>query len=201
MAVRRGALTYRSRVLGSAFASILSACLLAGSAAAQQKLVPPSDAGASAQTPKLAITARPELVIVGSSTMKGYIDATTAVLQRDYEVPPPNVTLKGSKVGIAQFCEGVGAEFPDIVAASRGMHKDEFDRCVENGVLDIIEIKIGLSALYVVAKNGNEAFNATPPLLFRALAAQLPKRGEFEDNESKTWREVDKEAPNLPIRV
>ncbi|MBI1774058.1 MAG: substrate-binding domain-containing protein [Proteobacteria bacterium] len=177
---------------------------MTGLALAQQKPAPPSHPGASTAVPLLPtanITVRPELFIVGSSTMKGYVDVTAAALQRDYDVPAPKVSFKGSKTGIAEFCAGIGPDYPDIAVSSRGMHKSEFDRCNENGILDIIEIKIGLSAYYVATKKGNPVFNVTPRMFYYALAEQLPKQGEFDDNPNQTWRQTDKSAPDLPIRV
>jgi phosphate transport system substrate-binding protein len=81
------------------------------------------------------------------------------------------------------------------------MHKSEFDRCIANGVLDIIEIKIGLSALYVVVKKGHATFDMTPRMLYTALAKQVAVNGEFVDNPYQNWHEINPNAPDLPIRV
>jgi phosphate transport system substrate-binding protein len=133
--------------------------------------------------------------------MKGYVDLVSSSLLRDYELPPPQADYRGAKRGFTDFCAGVGPQYPDIVAASRGMHKDEFDACQENGVFDIIEIKIGLGPIYAVTKKGNEVFDVDPRMMYAALAQQLPIDGEFADNPYKTWQEVSKTAPALPIRI
>jgi phosphate transport system substrate-binding protein len=177
-------------------ASALFAWLCIVPAAAQQASVP-----APPNLPTANITERPELFIVGSSTMKRYVDLTIESMHRLYHLPPPKLELQGAAKGIAEFCDGVGAEYPDIVVSSRGMHKDEFDDCIQNGVLDIIEIRIGQGALFVVTDKGDAVFNVTPRMLYYALAAQLPKDGGFDDNPNKTWRQTDKSAPDLPIGV
>lgn len=195
---------------------------------------PPPGGGQSAVAPSAAITVRPELVIAGSSSMKPYVEEAAKALQRHYQLPAPKMQLEGSKKGIAAFCAGMGPAYPDIVVSSRRMHKDEFGKCIENGVLDIIEIRIGQSALFVVTDKGDAVFNVTPRMFYNALAAALPrkedgtahgpgtkgqgaaaepagtvrepppstlKKGEFDDNPNKTWRDADKAAPDLPIQV
>lgn len=162
---------------------------------------PPPDAGTMAAPPQAKITARDALLITGSSTMRSYIEAASKLLVRDYHLPPPTLELWGTTAGIKDFCDGVGPAYPDILAASRRMHKDELDECVANDVRDIVEIKVGLTALYVVTKKGNPVFNVTPRMFYHALAALLPEKGEFDHNKKTTWRQVDKSAPDLPIRV
>jgi phosphate transport system substrate-binding protein len=193
--------------LGFAVAWLLSFGFLAQSgmadklAADKVQFVPNAGAGATAASPAESATLRPELLIVGSSSMADYVDTAAEHLESHYAVARPIVALRGSTNGIAAFCDGLGPQFPDIVASSRGMHKGEFDRCIENGVLDIIEVKIGLSALYMVVKKGDTAFDLTPRMFYDALAAEIPESGEFESNPNQTWRDVNRLAPELPIRV
>lgn len=195
---------HRGAVLAMALA--LGSCLAAsrGLAAAPSSPTvsePPENAGESAAPPTANITTRPQLFIVGSSSMTPYIELAIKALLKDYVLPQPKLELKGSKKGIREFCAGVGPEYPDIVAASRGMHKEEFDSCVENGVRDIIEIKIGATALYVVAKKGDPVFDVTPRMVYYALAAEIPEKEDFGPNPNKTWKDVNKNAPAIPIHV
>ena len=163
---------------------------------------PPADAGASPASPTAqGHTERPELFVVGASTMRAYVEVASKALQAKYVLPAPRAELKGTNLGIDRFCAGVGAEFPDIIAAARAMRKDEFDTCIANGVLDIIEIKIGWSGLYAVVKKGGTAIDLTPRMFYLGLAAQVPEKGEFIDNPNTTWRETSKAAPDLPIHV
>ena len=68
---------------------------------------------------------------------------------------PPVVRSEGSTAGIQEFCKGIGVEYPDIVAASRRMRKREFEACLDRLILDIIELKIGYSALVIVTNKAN----------------------------------------------
>jgi phosphate transport system substrate-binding protein len=193
----------RGTAIGLGLVSILALSLMAAPAAAQQPFVPQAGAGATPAAPQANVTLRPELYIVGASTMKGYIETTARHLTNEYDVAPPKFTLLGTTAGIQEFCGGLGPQYPDIVAAYRGMHKGEFDTCIENGVLDIIEVKIGLSALYIVMKKNDPGFDLTPRMFYNAFAAQIPEgeEGEFHDNPNKSWRDVNRLAPDLPIRM
>jgi phosphate transport system substrate-binding protein len=148
-----------------------------------------------------APTERKQLLIVGSSLMEGLTDAVIERLSEAYVLPPPIEQLEGTTEGIKAFCAGIGPEFPDIVAASTRMDRGEFETCLENNVLDVIEVDIGVSALIVVTKKGEPVFNLTPRMAYTALAEEIPSNGTFKVNENKTWKEIDKEAPDEPIRV
>lgn len=158
-------------------------------------------AGESAVPPTANMTARQQLLIVGSSTVEPYARAAVEALQRDYVMPPPTVELNGTTDGIKRFCAGIGSQYPDIVAASRVMQKGEFDTCTENGILDIIEVKIGQTAFVVLTKKGDPVFNVTPRMMYFALAREIPEEGDFEPNPFRSWKQIDKTAPDMPISV
>ncbi len=158
-------------------------------------------AGQDAKAPTANFSERTQLLIVGSSTMKPYTDMVVQHLTKEYVMPPPIERLKGTTTGIKEFCSGVGPDYPDIVAASRSMSKGEFDRCIENNVLDIIEVKIGESAVVVVAKKGDPVFELTPRMFYLGIAEEVPGKSDFQVNLTKTWRDVDKSAPEVPINL
>jgi phosphate transport system substrate-binding protein len=171
--------------------------LAAMPAAAQSK--PESSAGAP---PASAAPAdRKQLLIVGSPLMEGLTDAVIKSLGEAYVLPPPIKQFNGLTEGIKAFCAGVGPEYPDILAATARVDRGEFETCVENKVLDVIEVDVGDSALVVVAKKGDPVFNLTPRMAYSALAEEVPSDGGFKVNEKKSWKEIDKEAPDEPIRV
>jgi phosphate transport system substrate-binding protein len=173
--------------------------VVAASAAAQTAIVP--GAGESAMAPTADFTERKQLLIVGSSTVKPYAEAATAALLRDYVMPAPIEDFQGTTEGIKRFCAGIGAKYPDIVAASRAMQKSEFDTCLENNILDIIEVKIGQTAFVVMTKKGDHIFDITPRTMFFALAKEIPEEGDFEPNPFTSWKQIDKTAPDIPINV
>jgi phosphate transport system substrate-binding protein len=158
-------------------------------------------AGESATLPSVDLSDRKQLLIVGSSSMEAITDAVIERLISDYVMPEPTKRFKGTQRGIEDFCAGVGADFPDIVAASDRMSRGAYDGCVENRVLDVIEVAIGQSAVVVATKKGNPTFNVTPRMFYYAVAEDIPINGEFTANPYKSWKETDKGAPDLPIHV
>lgn len=181
--------------------AVVALAALASPGAAQQPTA--NLPGTEAEPPTKAQVKRSQLFFVGASVMKPFTDWTMKDLQKTYDIPDPVENFDGTSVGFKKFCDGVGAEFPDVVGATRPMRKDEFDACQSNGVFDIIEVRIGESAISIVAKKGNPVFNITPRMLYLALAAEVPKNGEFEKNKVKSWNEVtkDKAVPALPIKI
>ena len=133
--------------------------------------------------------------------MQPITDTVIAHLMFDYVLPQPIVELKGTKIGVKAFCDGVGPQYPDIIAASDRMSTAEFNRCVKNDVLDIVEVAVGLGSLVVVTKKGNPVFNVTARMFYEAVAEQVPVEGEFAPNPHKSWKETANDAPDLPIRV
>ena len=91
-----------------------------------------------------------EVRIVGSSTVYPF---STKVAQEFKNKTGHGVVVEstGSGGGHKLFCEGVGGETPDVTNSSRRQKKSEFDKCVANGVADIVEVKIGFDGI-VLAK-------------------------------------------------
>ena len=116
-------------------------------------------------------------------------------------LPQPITRYEGSRPGIAAFCAGIGSEYPDIVASADRMSRAEFETCLENKVLDVIEVEVGASAVVVVIKKGDRVFNLTPRMVYYALAENIPIKGEFNVNENKTWKDIEKDAPDVPITL
>ena len=158
-------------------------------------------AGESATPPSANFSERNEMLIVGSSSMEAITDAVLERLNRDYLMPHPTERFTGTRAGLTAFCAGVGPQYPDIAAASDRMDNGEFSACVENEVFDVIEVLIGQSAIVVVTKKGNPTFNVTPRMIYWATAAKIPIDGEFAANPHKSWKDAEKQAPDLPIQI
>ena len=129
---------------------------------------------------------------------------TTAVGERlvgKYGLPPLDVTSMLAAPAIKAFCAGIGPETPDIVALPRQMAKREYNQCVENGVIDIVELAIGFDALVLVTRRGDPEFNMTLRAMYFALAAEIPQADEFVTNTVKHWRELDPHLPDQDIHV
>ncbi|MEM8726810.1 MAG: substrate-binding domain-containing protein, partial [Pseudomonadota bacterium] len=95
------------------------------------------------------------------------------------------------------FCRGLGSANPDMVNASRRMKPSEFDKCVENGVDDIIELQVGLDGIAFASAAGGITLNLSPKIIYEALAA----KPYGKEQTAKTWRDVDPSLPDEPIQV
>lgn len=141
---------------------------------------------------------RDQIKMVGSSTVYPF---ATAVAEQFVKKNPgqksPIVESTGTGAGIKTFCGGIGANFPDIVTASRRMKASEFDGCKLNGVTQIAEIQVGLDGIAFAENKGGPELKLTTLALYRALAA---KPFGF-DQKAKTWKDVDPTLPAIPIRV
>ena len=165
-----------------------------------QTVVPPG-AGASNIPPAGNITERDQMLIVGTQAMAPYVDVVIDALQREYVMPAPIEQYQSPKLGFQLFCAGIGPEFPDIVASMREMRKSELDACNEHGASDVIEIKIARSAVVVVTRKDSPVFDVTPRMFYLGLAAQVPVEGNFVPNPFRSWKDLAKTAPDLPIRA
>jgi len=161
----------------------------------------PSDAGESAVPPTENVTFREHMMIVGSSTLEGLTTLVLDEMYGAYNLASAKVEPNGTTAGIKQFCAGLGVDSPDIVAASRKMRAQEFETCRQNGVREIIEIKIGLLPVMVVTRKGDPVFDISPRMFYLGLAKELPDETRFSDNEGQYWKDVAKGAPEVAISV
>jgi len=96
---------------------------------------------------------------------------------------------------------GTGAAFPDIADASRPIKKSEFDKCVANGVTDIVEIKIGFDGIAIANAKAGPAYDLHREQIYKALAAETPAGAALAANTAKAWSDVDAALPKEPILV
>ena len=91
---------------------------------------------------------RESIRAVGSSTVYPFAKQVAESFSRtNPDMRSPLIESTGSGGGIALFCQGVGADTPDIVNASRRMKVSEFETCRSNGVTEITEIQVGLDGI------------------------------------------------------
>jgi phosphate transport system substrate-binding protein len=145
--------------------------------------------------------ARDHVEVVGSSTV--YPFATVAAEQYGrISGSTPKIESTGSGGGLKLFCNGMGANTPDITNASRRIKQSEIDKCAKNGIKDIIEVRIGYDGIVVANSKQGAKFDLTTKDLALALAKQVPgKDGELIDNPYTKWSDVRKDLPNLAIEV
>ena len=143
--------------------------------------------------------ARDQIKIVGSSTVFPYTQAVAEEFSKKTGKKSPVVESTGTGGGMKIFCQGVGAQHPDITGASRAMTKSEFELCKKNGVTNVTEIQVGNDGLSITNSKKGPAINLTLAQVYLALADEVPIDGKFVKNPHKRWNDIDKTLPNLPI--
>jgi len=162
-------------------------------------------AAALALTASVALTnaaeARDQIRIVGSSTVFPFATAVAEEFGKTTGHKTPVVESTGSGGGLKLFCAGVGVDHPDVTNASRRIKTSEVERCAENGVTDITEVKIGYDGIVLANSTATEPFSITLQQLYLALAKDVPSDGGMVPNPNQTWREVDSSLPAVKIEV
>jgi phosphate transport system substrate-binding protein len=142
------------------------------------------------------------IAIVGSSTVVPFAKAVGERLSKTKKFQTPLLQSTGTGGGIKLFCEGLGAESPDIVNTSRPMKPKEREECRKNGVGDVLELKIGYDGL-VLAQS-----KKAPPLALTRKEVRLAltkwvadPSGKLVANPYKTWKDINPALPDTPIEI
>ncbi len=141
---------------------------------------------------------RDSIRAVGSSTVYPFAKQVAESFARsnpDYK--SPLIESTGTGGGIQLFCQGIGAETPDMANASRRMKATEYDKCQAAGVTDIIELQVGLDGIAFASAQGGIVLNLSPKTVYEALAANPYGR----EQTAETWADVDPSLPAEPILV
>ena len=150
------------------------------------------------------LSQRQHILIVGSSTAYPIIAAAAERISRQSDMITPVVEATGTGGGIKLFCNGIGLDTPDIAMASRPMKDSERAACAGNHVEDIREIKIGYDGIVIANSRDAPRFMLSSDDLYRALAREVPSPSQPERliaNPYRSWREVNPDLPDLPIRI
>ena len=149
-----------------------------------------------------AAAARDEIRRVGSSTVFPYTQAVAEQFANNTEFPSPIVESTGTGGGMQIFCGGIGEDYADITGASRRMKASEYQLCVEGGVTDITEARIGSDGLSIAISRDNDFdWDLTLEEIYLALGAQVPVDGEWAENPYTTWNEINPDFPETEIEV
>lgn len=149
-----------------------------------------------------AAAARDNVQIAGSSTVLPYASIVAEAFGDNTDFPTPVVESGGSSSGLKRFCEGVGENTIDIANASRSIREKEIAACAENGVTDIIEVRIGYDGIVFASQQSGPAFTAFEPSdIFNAIGAKVLKDGEVVDNPHTNWSEFNADLPQAEITM
>ncbi len=149
-----------------------------------------------------AADAREQIRIVGSSTVYPFSTAVAEWFGRTSSFKTPIVESTGSGGGLKLFCAGIGDRYPDIANASRRIKASEVDRCADNGIVDIVEVKFGYDGIVLANSRKSEVFRLSLRDVYLALAKDLPGGdGGTVPNPHLTWRDVNPALPDTRIEV
>ncbi|NLS12013.1 PstS family phosphate ABC transporter substrate-binding protein [Vibrio sp. SM6] len=148
------------------------------------------------------VAARDQISIVGSSTVYPFATVVAERFGKTSDYLVPKVESTGSGGGLKLFCAGVGEHTPDIANASRKIKSSEIKRCAQNGVTEIVEVKVGYDGIALANATQAEPLSISVRDLYRALAKVLPDgKGGFVDNPYTHWNQIDPSLPNSAIEV
>ncbi|MEQ8357397.1 MAG: PstS family phosphate ABC transporter substrate-binding protein [Kiloniellaceae bacterium] len=166
----------------------------------KNKLAMAAAVGAIMAAPTLA-EARDQIRIVGSSTVFPYTQAVSEEFANKTSFSAPVVESTGTGGGMKIFCQGIGADHPDVTGASRAMKKSEYELCQSNGVDSVSEALLGYDGLSIAVSRKGDSIDVTKAQLFLALAAEVPVDGKLAANPYTKWSEIDASLPNTEIQV
>ncbi len=151
-----------------------------------------------------AQTTRDFISIVGSSTVYPFATVVAETFGRTTRFKTPKVESTGTGGGFKLFCGGIGVKYPDIIDSSRAIKPSEIDACAANGVLEIIEVKIGYDGIAIGRSKKAPRLALSRKDLFLALAKHIPDPQGGENliaNPYRTWRDVNPDLPDVAIEV
>ena len=159
---------------------------------------PANDAPAASTAAAPAAGMRDQIKIVGSSTVYPFSATVAENFGRSTSFPTPIVESTGSGGGLKLFCTGIGENYPDITNASRRIKASEVERCAENGIDEIVEVKVGFDGIVLANSRKADRMEVSLRDVYLALARDVPDgNGGFKPNEAELWSDVN---PALPAR-
>ncbi|WP_108481979.1 substrate-binding domain-containing protein [Oceaniglobus ichthyenteri] len=148
-----------------------------------------------------AAAARDQVQIAGSSTVLPYAAIVAEAFGQNFDFPTPVVESGGSSAGLKKFCQGVGENTIDIANASRQIRAKEIQACADNGVSEMIEVRIGYDGIVFASDINGNSFAFTPVDWYKALAREHFIDGALVENKLATWDQVNPDFPAQTIQA
>lgn len=147
-------------------------------------------------------SSRSYIEIVGSSTVYPFTSVIAEEFGRNTDFRTPIIESTGTGGGFKLFCSGIGYDYPDFSNASRRIEVSEVKKCAENGIKNIIEIKIGHDGIVLANSTSGKKYNLTKKQIFLALANKVPDaKGELVANFYQKWSDIDEKLPKINIAI
>jgi phosphate transport system substrate-binding protein len=148
-----------------------------------------------------AHAARDYIAIVGSSTVYPFATVVAEQFGKTTDFKTPKIESTGSGGGLKLFCAGLGPDHPDITNASRAIKASEQKTCAENGITEIVEVKVGYDGIVLANSKQAGQLDLSRKDVFLALAKHVPMDGKLVENPYKTWAEINPDLPAVAIEV
>ncbi len=151
-----------------------------------------------------AASGRDYIAVVGSSTVYPFATTVAEHFGKEGTFKTPKIESTGSGGGMKLFCAGTGIETPDISNASRRIKMSEYEKCLKNGVDEIVEVKIGYDGIVLANSKKAERMRLSKKDIFLALAKDVPNPDgsrKLIANPYTTWQEVNPALPAMTIEV
>ena len=142
--------------------------------------------------------------IVGSSTVYPFATVVAERFGRATQFKTPKVESTGSGGGLKLFCSGIGVEHPDIANSSRRILATEVQTCAQNGVNDIVEVKIGYDGIVIAQAKSSARVDLSLRDVYLALAKNVPNPAGGQTlvaNPYRRWSDVNPRLPAVDIEV
>lgn len=146
-----------------------------------------------------AAAARDNIQTAGSSTVLPYATIVAESFGENFDFPTPVVESGGSGAGRKKLCEGVGENTIDIANSSSRISQSDIDTCAQNGVTEIMEVRIGYDGIVFASDIDGADFTFTPADWFNALAKDIVVDGEIKANDNASWSDVNGDLPEQQI--
>ena len=143
--------------------------------------------------------ARENLQVAGSSTVLPYAAIVAELFSENFDFRTPVVEGGGSGAGRKKLCAGLGEDTIDIANSSSRIKQSDIDTCHENGVSEIMEVRIGYDGIVFATKKDAADFALTPVDLYLALGDQVAKDGALVPNTVARWSDVNASLPAQDI--
>ncbi|MEO0410279.1 MAG: substrate-binding domain-containing protein [Pseudomonadota bacterium] len=153
--------------------------------------------------------ARDFIRIVGSSTVFPFSALAAEEFSLKTPYPTPIIEQLGTGGGLKLFCGGLGTsgrfDYPDIANASRAIKPVERALCAQNGISDILEIRLGDDGIVLAHSASSKQFSLSTRQLYLALARRVPTSNSLAarliENPYERWSQIDPRLPNEPILI
>jgi len=156
-----------------------------------------------ATPPQAQAESRDYIAIVGSSTVYPFATVVAERFGRLGRFKTPKIESTGTGGGMKLFCGGIGPAHPDITNASRAIKASEFALCQNNGVKDILELKIGYDGIVLANSKKSPVMKISRKDLYLATAKEVPNpKGEgLIANPYHKWSQINPALANIKIEI